>query len=92
MYIAKYTCTNLNGTSSTIDCLFFRLQAQLLNAQSELLEVKAAKVVTEKSLDEMLLQLHKCQLELQEKIGGHGDSESIKKKLVRLTIKAYSNF
>ena len=62
--------------------MFCILQAKLLNTQSELIEANSAKSVAEKALDEVLLQLHKCQLQLQKKVGGNVDSDGIKKKLV----------
>lgn len=64
-------------------CVFIYLtQAQVLDLRQENLELQANKIVLEKELHNMLMQLHSAQLQLQASKGIEVDSESIKKKLV----------
>ena len=55
----------------------------MLDARSELVEVRSEKTVLVKELDDMLLRLHQLQLQLQESSSNTvPDSEAIKTKLV----------
>ncbi|CAH1799880.1 unnamed protein product [Owenia fusiformis] len=59
-----------------------KLEAQLIDHRSDLCEVRATKTVVEKELQNLILQLHSCQIELQTVKSGHDvDSEAIKRKL-----------
>ncbi|XP_059139989.1 Golgi-associated PDZ and coiled-coil motif-containing protein-like [Physella acuta] len=58
-----------------------KLEAQLVDLRSEIIEVQAAKSVLEKELHTLLLQLHSSQLEVHELRGLEVDSQEIKKKL-----------
>ena len=54
----------------------------MLDQKQELLDTQASKLVLEKELHNMLMQLHSSQLQIQAHKGIEVDSESIQKKLV----------
>ncbi|KAL5010551.1 hypothetical protein ScPMuIL_012856 [Solemya velum] len=58
-----------------------KLEAQLVDMKSDVVNVQATKAVVEKELHNVLLQLHAAQLQLQAQKGVDVDSESIKKKM-----------
>ncbi|CAG5115204.1 unnamed protein product, partial [Candidula unifasciata] len=58
-----------------------KLEAQLVDMRSDIIELQAAKAVVEQEMHTLLLQLHSSQLEVQESRGLEVDSQEIKKKL-----------
>ncbi|XP_067676025.1 Golgi-associated PDZ and coiled-coil motif-containing protein-like [Haliotis asinina] len=58
-----------------------KLEAQLVDMRSDIVEIQAAKAVIEKELHTLLLQLHSSQLQMQALRGMEVDSEDIKRKL-----------
>ena len=54
--------------------------------RADLCDVKANKTILEKELHNQLLQLHAVQLQLHSNMGQNVDSETIKKKLVRILL------
>ncbi|KAG2467856.1 GOPC protein, partial [Polypterus senegalus] len=67
--------------AQTVFQLNHKLEAQLVDMKSELVEVQAEKAVFEKEVHDQLLQLHAVQLQLHSKTGQNVDSGSIKAKL-----------
>ncbi|XP_050391130.1 Golgi-associated PDZ and coiled-coil motif-containing protein [Patella vulgata] len=58
-----------------------KLEAQLVDMRSDIVEIQSAKAVVEKELHNMLLQLHASQLQFHSSKGIDVDSNDIKKKL-----------
>ncbi|XP_051511127.1 Golgi-associated PDZ and coiled-coil motif-containing protein-like isoform X2 [Myxocyprinus asiaticus] len=71
--------------SQTIFQLNHKLEAQLVDLRSELIDVQAEKAVVEEVVHEQLLQLHAIQLKLQAKAGQTVDTDSIKDRMVGTT-------
>ncbi|XP_069742930.1 Golgi-associated PDZ and coiled-coil motif-containing protein [Narcine bancroftii] len=67
--------------AQTVFQINHKLEAQLLDMKSELIDTQAEKVVLEKEVHDQLLQLHAVQLQLHAKTGQIVDSGSIKAKL-----------
>ncbi|CAL1535299.1 unnamed protein product [Lymnaea stagnalis] len=71
----------LSHKAQTIFQCNAKLEAQLVDMRSDMIEVQAAKTVVERELHTLLLQLHSSQLEVHELRGLEVDSQEIKKKL-----------
>ncbi|GCC25946.1 Golgi-associated PDZ and coiled-coil motif-containing protein isoform X2 [Chiloscyllium punctatum] len=67
--------------AQTVFQINHKLEAQLLDLKSELIDTQAEKAVLEKEVHDQLLQLHAVQLQLHAKTGQNVDSSSIKAKL-----------
>ncbi|XP_062889781.1 Golgi-associated PDZ and coiled-coil motif-containing protein isoform X1 [Mobula hypostoma] len=67
--------------AQTVFQINHKLEAQLLDMKSELIDTQAEKAVLEKEVHDQLLQLHAVQLQLHAKTGQNVDSGSIKAKL-----------
>lgn len=67
--------------TQTVFQLNHKLEAQLVDLRSELTEAKAARVVAEREVHDLLLQLHALQLQLHVKQGQAEESDTIKDKL-----------
>lgn len=71
----------LSQKAQTIFSNNSKLEAHLVDLRSELCQVRATKIVLEKELQKLLLQLHAAQLEVHAQGNRHEDSEAIKKRL-----------
>ncbi|KAK0056645.1 Golgi-associated PDZ and coiled-coil motif-containing protein [Biomphalaria pfeifferi] len=71
----------LSHKAQTIFQCNAKLEAHLVDMRSDMIELQAAKALTEKELHTLLLQLHSSQLEVHELRGLEVDSQEIKKKL-----------
>ncbi|CAI5685577.1 Golgi-associated PDZ and coiled-coil motif-containing protein isoform X1 [Oreochromis niloticus] len=72
--------------TQTVFQLNHKLEAQLVDLRSELTEAKAARVVAEREVHDLLLQLHALQLQLHVKQGQAEESDTIKDKLPTPTL------